>query len=92
MDKSKGPTNILMKSKIIVVGHKPEKVFLDTADRKHTAHITSRTDQLDAQMCAFFDDLISIVGILRRRSIWIPFNVARYQLWRLALWTAAREV
>ncbi len=58
----------------------PKKVLLDTANRKHTADIASRTHKLNTQVSAFLDDLISIVGILWRSSIGIPLDIRRYEL------------
>ena len=58
----------------------PQEIFFNAANCKHTSYIASSTDKFDAEMSAFFNDLISIIGILRRSSVRIPFNFWRYEL------------
>lgn len=58
----------------------PQEVFLDTPDCKHTSHVAPGSDEFDAQVRTFLDDLVAVVGILRWRCIRIPFDLGRDEL------------
>jgi len=53
----------------------PEVVFLDRSDGKHLTNFTSDTLDLDPNMCSALNNLVCIVGELRRCGITIEFDV-----------------
>lgn len=59
----------------------PEEILLDGRNSVHLTNLTSDTLDLDADVSASLDDLIGIIGELRRRRIAIELDIARNHLW-----------
>ncbi len=57
--------------------------LLHATHSKEGADITSNTHKLDADMGALLDDLVSIVCILRRRSIGVKLDIRGNKLMML---------
>lgn len=58
----------------------PKEILLDGRNSVHLTNLTSDTLDLDTNVRTSFDDLIGIIGELRRRRIAIELDIARNHL------------
>lgn len=58
----------------------PQVILLDTTNSPHLADFRSRSNNLDSNVRAGLNGSIFVIRKLGRRSVGIPFNIARNQL------------